>query len=243
MARLEHNSRPAWAREPGQGKIIDQIVRGVAAHARERGIQCPVVPLIAPCSVGQAICLEATGKPLPPPPPSVNRYPYIGIEPWDVPKATRLLHRHAGLGGMAVANLLLAPPKAADSWMVMIDGEALLVTAYKKDRFAFQSAVCYGGLEFLSCLGVGGERDEEADDMLALALAHLASKRRLPGGDGFTIVGMPVDETLLTRIIQEFYLSKPAVVSAALARLKDACPEGHRWLRSLLTRNNASPSC
>ena len=58
-----------------------------------------------------------------------------------------------------------------------------------------------------------------------------------------TTVGMPVDDALLTRIIQEFYLPKPAVLEAALAHLKAVSPDGHRWLCSLLAGGNASPSC
>ena len=183
MARQKYKSRPATTEDAFPQDKIEQVVRRVAAYARERGIRCPVVPLMAPCSVGRAICLAATGKPLPPPPSKMNKHPYIGIEPWDVPKATLLLNRHAGLGGVAAANLLLAPPKPADSWMIMFDADALMVTAFTQGRFAFQSAVRYGGVEFLKCLGVGGEEDQAgADEMLGLALAHLASERHLPAG-------------------------------------------------------------
>jgi hypothetical protein len=213
---------------------FDQIVFRHATRGRRNGIPQPVIPLIGVSStVGKAIARQFADRAS-----SLVGHntgvSFLAFPAITVPEAVQLLHRHAGLGGMAVANLLKDPPKPADCWALVCEDVSLAVAAYRGRKFAFQSGAGYTGDQFLESLGVDADAEEDIDVQLAVALLNLTTTRHLPGGADKTSVGLPVDDDLLARILRRHYASRPTVVVAVLTHLLAVSPKDHDWLRTVL---------
>jgi hypothetical protein len=230
-------------------------------EAAERGIRPPVTALLHPESGPARAChADLYGQPLRP-----GEGDYLEdsglMVTWAVADAARLLRRHAGLGGSAVANRLEEAPPQTDSWMLMLGEDRLALLGTAQAQRTVSSMAFYDRLPYELCECCAHDEDEvflltrikggkqvavygrtAAEGAKTSCLVGIVAERSLPSlareGRRAVRTSLPVRDADLVMILRDFYSDGPELVAEAIRALRRAKVKERHWLTQTL---NAYP--
>jgi hypothetical protein len=215
---------------------LDDVLNHHVAEARARGLRTPVIALLF-WDMPRDIRAKLDGHA--PPPEKTDDANSFEVNTWTVAAAIKLLRRHAGLGGAAVARLLARPPSRPEFWVVSFEATHVAIAAFAHGDIVFQSACPYRRIEFeappTQATDLAWATDCAREEMARAAyLVRVASSASLPIGTDDKTVDLPIGDDELALVLKDTYGDEPQIVAAAILRLRMLKGGKDGWLLRVL---------